>query len=113
VNVGHDAEDIPDELRATATSIKIEGGRADGAGLLGAYLIALRSAYRDGFGFPAAILDRYRAISATLGRTVRATTVGGGQIEGEAIDIGEEGELIVRTSRGDHRVAFGEVEHLR
>jgi BirA family biotin operon repressor/biotin-[acetyl-CoA-carboxylase] ligase len=113
VNVRHRLSDFPDDLRSAATSVSIEGGRPDIGRLLRGYLDRLRAAYRDGRGFEPGTLARYREISDTVGRPVRATAVDGGVIEGKAVGVGESGELIVRTDGQLHRVAFGEVEHLR
>jgi biotin-(acetyl-CoA carboxylase) ligase len=58
------------------------------------------------------ILDRWRAVSATVGRHVEATTVGGGTTRGVAADLDETGALLIETGRGVVRVAFGQVHHL-
>jgi BirA family transcriptional regulator, biotin operon repressor / biotin---[acetyl-CoA-carboxylase] ligase len=59
------------------------------------------------------VVDNYRRICITLGRTVRARTTAGDEVEGVALDIDETGGLIVRTDHGTARVTFGEVLHLR
>ena len=58
------------------------------------------------------ILRSWRAISATLGRRVEATTVGGDSVQGIAADLDETGALLIETDAGRRRVAFGEVHHL-
>ena len=58
------------------------------------------------------ILNRWRAVSATLGRRVEATTVGGDTASGVAADLDETGALLVETDEGTVRVAFGEIHHL-
>jgi BirA family biotin operon repressor/biotin-[acetyl-CoA-carboxylase] ligase len=65
---------------------------------------------------PAAIRDRWRARSATLGRRVRVIpAVGGpagapaGAFEGVAEDVDAQGALLVRTSDGLRRVLAGDV----
>ena len=113
VNVRQGTEDFPPEIRPTATSIRKEGGDADPARLLRAYLAALRrwvdDAGRPGPGF----LDRYREMCVTIGQRVRARTTAGDLVEGVTIGVGDSGELLVETSAGLRPVAFGEVEHLR
>jgi BirA family biotin operon repressor/biotin-[acetyl-CoA-carboxylase] ligase len=58
------------------------------------------------------ILNRWRAVSATLGRRVEATTVGGDTARGVAAGLDETGGLLVETGEGSIRVAFGEIHHL-
>jgi BirA family biotin operon repressor/biotin-[acetyl-CoA-carboxylase] ligase len=58
------------------------------------------------------ILARWRATSATLGRRVEATTVGGDTATGVAADLDETGALLIDTGAGLVRVAFGEIRHL-
>ena len=57
---------------------------------------------------PAAVLQRWRELSATLGQRVRVERAGG-WVEGVAEDIAEDGSLIVD---GVH-VSVGDVIHLR
>jgi BirA family biotin operon repressor/biotin-[acetyl-CoA-carboxylase] ligase len=85
--------------------------------LLAAFLDAFVPAYRDlsgtaGGGVQGAV-DRYRPWCVTLGRRVRATTVDGASVEGEAVDLDRRGGLLVETDTGTETVAFGAVEHLR
>jgi BirA family biotin operon repressor/biotin-[acetyl-CoA-carboxylase] ligase len=56
------------------------------------------------------VLDRWRARSATLGRSVTVMS-GGGQFSGIAIDLNEDGGLIVEDGAGVRRVfRSGEVD---
>jgi BirA family biotin operon repressor/biotin-[acetyl-CoA-carboxylase] ligase len=113
VNLRQRVEDLPEELRATATSVAILGGRPDDATLLTEYLMRLRRfADPDGPRFRETVLDQYRRSCLTVGRTVRATTTEGRDVTGTAVRVGDGGELIVRTDRGEEPVAFGEVAHL-
>lgn len=60
-----------------------------------------------------ALLDGWRARSATLGRSVRVI-LGHAEVEGTAIDITEDGHLEVETTEGHRRTfAAGDVAHLR
>jgi BirA family biotin operon repressor/biotin-[acetyl-CoA-carboxylase] ligase len=77
--------------------------------LLSTFLRRFRSLIE---GPPEVIVDRWRAVSATLGRTVEATTVGGGSAHGVALDVDGTGALLVQTEAGRVRVAFGDIEHL-
>jgi BirA family biotin operon repressor/biotin-[acetyl-CoA-carboxylase] ligase len=86
-------------------------GLVDAERMLGGSLRRLR-ALMD--GDPAAIVDRWRAVSATLGRPVEATTVSGGIARGTAVDLDATGALLIETPGGEQpvRVAFGEIAHL-
>jgi BirA family transcriptional regulator, biotin operon repressor / biotin---[acetyl-CoA-carboxylase] ligase len=55
---------------------------------------------------------RWRAVSATLGRHVEATTVAGDTVRGVAADLDETGALLVDSADGPVRVAFAEIHHL-
>lgn len=111
VNVRQTEDDFPEELRAIATSVAIEGGVADVGALLRAYLSAMKRRY-DPLGPRDALLAEYRDLCDTIGRKVRATTVSGEPIEGTATAVEGWGDLVVDTSTGRERVGFGEVIHL-
>ena len=56
----------------------------------------------------------YRATCLTLGTRVRVELPGGGELVGEAVDILDDGELVVRDDAGENRaVTAGDVRHLR
>jgi BirA family biotin operon repressor/biotin-[acetyl-CoA-carboxylase] ligase len=113
VNIKQSVTDFPPELRDSATSIAMEGGRPDAPGLLGAYLARVREfcdAADPSFG--ARVLDSYRKVCGTLGRTVRARTTSGSSIDGRAVEIADAGELILETPSGRETVTFGEIVHL-
>lgn len=64
-------------------------------------------------GGAARLLDRWRARSATLGRPVRVD-LGHDDVVGTAVDVTDEGHLVVETVEGARRVlAVGDVVHLR
>ena len=109
VNVSMSEEDFPAELAESATSLQLAGGSAETERILGRFLAGFRSSWDEaGPTNRAELLRRYRAICATLGRTVRATTVDGTVVEGTASDIDDHGGLRI----GDQLVGFGEVLHL-
>ena len=58
------------------------------------------------------VLRRYRPLCTTLGRTVRARTISGDEVEGVAEDLDVSGNLLVRSEGAPVTVSFGEVEHL-
>jgi BirA family transcriptional regulator, biotin operon repressor / biotin---[acetyl-CoA-carboxylase] ligase len=113
VNLTQSAAEFPDDVRLPPTSLAIEGARPDPEKLLTALLRRLFRWYDPHrAAFEPTVLDAYRPRCATIGRTVRATTVDGSVVEGEASGIGSGGELIVTTDAGDVPVAFGELERL-
>lgn len=84
------------------------------AAVLAAYLRRLDVRYGEllAGGMPA-ILDTWRARSATLGRRVRVD-LGAAEVEGTAVDVTAEGHLVVETLAGVRRtLAAGDVVHLR
>jgi BirA family biotin operon repressor/biotin-[acetyl-CoA-carboxylase] ligase len=81
--------------------------------LLAAFVRTFADSYRPADPtFSEGTVSAYRGRCATLGVRVRATTVGGATVEGEAVDVDEAGGLVVRTGGGLEVVRFGEVEHL-
>jgi BirA family biotin operon repressor/biotin-[acetyl-CoA-carboxylase] ligase len=113
VNVLQSQADLPPDARTAATSVAIEGGAADMAALLIAYLGGLRTLLGGASTtFAERILKPYRERCSTLGRDVAVRTEHGGDVTGTAFGIGPAGELLVRTERGPVTVTFGEVVHM-
>lgn len=107
VNVSQTA--FAPDLEDIATSLAHEDAvRLDRADLLGWTLRYLTEALGD----PEGSLDRYRRMSATLGRQVRVQQHDA-EIEGEARDIDARGALLVDTSDGVVVVTAGDVLHVR
>ena len=108
INVRGDA--FPPALAAIATSVHLATGRLlDRAHLLTALLNALEPAY-DTFitAGPADALARWRA-HATLGARCRIER-DGLVVEGTALDVDQEGALLVRDDQGAlRRVLSGEI----
>jgi BirA family biotin operon repressor/biotin-[acetyl-CoA-carboxylase] ligase len=107
----------PEELAATAVALDeiVAGEVPDRADLLIALLRALESHYGTLLGDdgPELLLDRWRDRSATLGRRVRVD-LGADDVEGTAVDVTEEGHLVLDLVEGGRRVvAVGDVVHLR
>lgn len=60
------------------------------------------------------ILDDYRKVCLTLGRSVRVEGLGDATpLDGVVLDVDEEGRLIVETQQGNRTVSSGECFHLR
>ena len=114
LNVNLTTDELPAELRPIATSLLIErGARVPRSWALLRLLERLDhwlSVHEsEGFG---AIRARWRELSSTLGRQVRVEAAT--PLAGEAIDLAEDGTLLVRDGAGrEHRISAGDVEHLR
>ncbi len=102
------------DVADTAVALNWVGADVDRVDLLVAFLRRLDECYGNLVGTgPAAVMAEWRRRSATLGRRVRVD-VGGDDVEGTAIDVTAEGQLVVETLDGDRRtVAVGDVVHLR
>jgi BirA family biotin operon repressor/biotin-[acetyl-CoA-carboxylase] ligase len=116
VNVNWPA-DLPGELADTAVALNHLAGRElDRAELLRALLVAFDRWY-GGLGTTEgrrAVRTRYRELSATLARRVRVETPAGA-IVGDAVDVDDEGRLLVVDECPDRprAIAVGDVIHLR
>jgi BirA family biotin operon repressor/biotin-[acetyl-CoA-carboxylase] ligase len=104
-------------LRAAPSEVAGAGALdgVDAAALLEGFLGHFAARYEPGHpAFAGAVLEGYRGVSATIGRSVQAITADGHlDVTGEAVDVDETGALIVRTDGGLKAVGSGEVEHLR
>jgi BirA family biotin operon repressor/biotin-[acetyl-CoA-carboxylase] ligase len=97
---------FPAGLADTATSVDLEGGRAVGREeLLEAVLAAFerwrRGLEREGF---AALRARWLTLADTIGRAVTV-----GEHAGIAVDLAEDGALVLRQAAGVQHVFAGEV----
>jgi BirA family biotin operon repressor/biotin-[acetyl-CoA-carboxylase] ligase len=102
------------EVAGIAAALNWVGPEVDRSDLLIAFLRAFGDRYAslvaDG---PAGVLADWRRRSATLGRAVRVD-IGRDDVEGTAVDVTDEGHLVIDTVEGGRRtVAVGEVVHLR
>lgn len=113
LNVHLKREEMDPAFQEQATSLALEGAastrRAD---LVRAILTRFEATYDEllAGGF-ASILDRWRALSVTLGASVRLLTVDGAVVaEGVAEGVDEEGALLLRDDAGQlRRAVSGEV----
>ncbi|WP_460337187.1 biotin--[acetyl-CoA-carboxylase] ligase [Actinoallomurus acanthiterrae] len=118
LNVSLRADELP---VPTATSLALEGAPTDRDPVLRAILRELAARYVDFCGewFEGSLRDEYREVCATLGRQVRVELPGGapgapgGVLTGEAVDVDENGRLVVRAADGDHALSAGDVVHVR
>ena len=117
LNVSTRADELP---RPDATSLELErpagADPVDRGPLLLAILRSVGVAYQDWLandGAAEAVLVPYRALSATIGRRVRAELGPGTDLVGTAVDVGVAGQLVVEDDRGRHEVSAADVIHLR
>ncbi|HEX6419250.1 MAG TPA: biotin--[acetyl-CoA-carboxylase] ligase, partial [Acidimicrobiales bacterium] len=102
------------EVAGLATALNWLGAHADRVDLLVAFLRRLGERYASLVAAGAGdLLDDWRRRSATLGRRVRVD-LGADDIEGTAVDVTDEGHLVVEALDGGRRtLAVGDVVHLR
>ncbi len=110
VNVNHEADDFPPELREKAGSLRMAAiARVDRPALAAALLRALDGGLQEmDVTFPATLAEAQRR-SALIGRWVR---VGDGDAvrEGRAEGLDAEGQLLLREGSGElRRLSAGEV----
>jgi BirA family biotin operon repressor/biotin-[acetyl-CoA-carboxylase] ligase len=114
VNVNARAEDFPEELRGDVTSVLLERGEPAPRALFAAACLTgleewLDRHAEDGFGV---VRRAWRDRSVTLGREV-SVRADGREIVGTAVDLDEDGALLVRDATGLQRILAGDVTLLR
>ncbi len=110
INCTQEAADFPPELREMAGSLSMLAGRPVApAAVAAAVIAALRRMDAELHTRKAAVLDQYRRDCITLGREVLVVR-GDESRRGKALDIDENGGLLVEFSRGNRQtVTSGEV----
>ena len=109
-------EDVPEHLRDIATSIDRHAASVPQVVEL---LVELLRRFEDLLSLathdPGALLSRYTARSATIGRMVRVERPGavGGDIAGMAVGVDDVGALLVDDGGVIHTVHVGDVIHAR
>ncbi|MFN8585309.1 MAG: biotin--[acetyl-CoA-carboxylase] ligase [Dehalococcoidia bacterium] len=102
---------LPPDVRALATSLEAASGRSpEPETALAALSVALEAwcilLERD----PSALVEAWRSRLVTLGQPVRLALPEGGTVEGNALDVTSNGELLVRAGNGEVRpYAAGDV----
>lgn len=100
VGVGINVDQRPDETPEGGTSMRILGLQPDRTVLLAHVLAHVAEAYREWVD-GADPEPAYIALSATIGRDVRAD-LGDRTVDGRAVGLGASGELIVSRADGTH-----------
>jgi BirA family biotin operon repressor/biotin-[acetyl-CoA-carboxylase] ligase len=111
INVRHNARDLPEDLQAIATSLRLASGREISRGELAAEIYNRLDRWYGELsgGRSEAILTRGRARSAILGSSVDVLA-GDERWSGLAVDLDADGALLVQDGRGElRRVVAAEV----
>ncbi len=111
VNINTAVIELPEELRAIATSLYIVTGRRwerlDFVASMMENLEELYMLFRNG-KFPA-IIEEWKSFSITLGQRVKVMSPQGEMVEGLAQDLDSDGALVLSTATGQQRILAGEV----
>ncbi|MGL5512664.1 MAG: biotin--[acetyl-CoA-carboxylase] ligase [Sporomusa sp.] len=110
INVNIDQQDFPSDIATTATSLAVACGRpVSRIKLLSVILTELEAVYtevkKSGFEL---VLAAWRAQSLTLGKKVNVHGIDH-NFSGEAVDIDDDGALLIKTPQGIERVMAGDV----
>jgi len=102
-------ESFPDELSATATSLRhLAGHDVDRTDLV----VAMLRRFEAHLAAPERLVDQVLARSATVGRAVRVERAGG-DLVGTASGLTPDGRLVLAADGTTHEIAVGDVIHLR
>ena len=110
VNVQHDQEEFPPELREIAVSLKSAGANVSRSDLFVEILAGLKDAMnRD----PSSLREAWSSRCSHWGERVRVEQ-DAGTVEGKAVELGEDGSFIIELEDATrHAVHTGDVTHLR
>ncbi len=110
IGVNINTLEFPPELASTATSLRLESGRVFSRTDVLAAILKVFAARYAGFLANDSWLAEYHKYCLTLGRKVQVVESDGKTFEGEAVDLDQDGELIIEGSDGQRRtVRSGEV----
>jgi BirA family biotin operon repressor/biotin-[acetyl-CoA-carboxylase] ligase len=102
--------DFPEEIRSIAASVHSVTGKAIQRELVAAAMMdAFYRMSEKLLSDKAEILDRYRADCITLGKEISVVKADGSVRHGTALDINEDGALVVQFDSGIDIVNSGEV----
>jgi len=111
VNVNNE---LPKELTEIATTLKeVLGREIPRATLLASILRRLWSLYQELKKTPITVIRKWRDLNVTLNKYVEIKLVNGDLVRGTAVDIDNDGKLLVMTFRGLMAIDAGEVLNLR
>ncbi|MDV2474876.1 biotin--[acetyl-CoA-carboxylase] ligase [Rhodococcus zopfii] len=120
VGIGLNVTLAEDELPVpNATSLLLAGAteldRTRLAQVLLTNLAERMRRWRDHGWDPAALADAYRERCSTVGQRVRAVLPGDTELHGVAVDVDEQGRIVIRPDSASEPVAIaaGDITHLR
>ena len=111
LNLNHQIDDFPVELRGQATSLALECGRTLERApfflsLLENLLEDCRLFFKKGF---APFRQPWKEMSSSLGKIIKIT-LPGRTLRGKAVDIDSAGALLIEDEQGKHhRIRYGEI----
>ena len=109
INVSLSVDELP---VPQATSLALEGASVSRSDLLVGILAGLHEALDDLRSTGGTVTMReYRRLCATVGRDVTATLPSGHVLAGRAVDIADDGRLVIDTGAKREYVAAGDVIH--
>lgn len=115
INVNLLRKDIPSEIIESATSLRLASSKdLDRSELMEGILRSFDEWYGHLMeGQKERIITKWKEISLTIGKDVKAIK-GGKVIKGLAVDIDEDGKLLLQLSSGEiRRIDSGDIVHLR
>jgi BirA family biotin operon repressor/biotin-[acetyl-CoA-carboxylase] ligase len=110
INISQEQRELP-VPEATSLFLEVEGN-PDRTEVLDTVIGSI-DALLPLLGDPESLRRAYAGECVTLGKTVRVDLPGGETLEGTAVDIDENGRLVVQTVTGPVPVGAGDVVHVR
>lgn len=112
VNANFGLDALGGELRLPATTLRLETHRDWSLEpLLASCVASLDNGFAWLVSNPAMVLAAYRSKCVTLGRRVEVD-MGDRAVEGVALEVADDGSLVVETAAGPVKVLAGECRHL-
>lgn len=112
VNLNSDRTMFPEEIRDSATSLKLELGRpVSRRAFVASLLMSLEKWYtlfRNEGGNP--VLEAWKEWARIEGKSMRIVSFGE-TVVGKAVGIDSEGKLILKTESGERRIIAGDVQY--
>jgi BirA family biotin operon repressor/biotin-[acetyl-CoA-carboxylase] ligase len=111
IGIGLNVNNDPTRSAPNAVSMRrLLGREVPRKEVLAVFLDRLETMLADGLG--PELIEQWRAVNATLGRAVKVETAWQ-RVEGTAVDVDENGALIVETRSGERETIFyGDCFHL-
>ena len=115
INVNAELRNFPPEVRSAATSVRNEMGKTESRAFLMAEILNELDRWHHVFVQKGKekLLNEWRELTSMMGRPVQVT-MGEEIVKGLALDVDDEGMLIVKLPSGTlRRITFGELVVLR